>query len=117
MPRIKRTESSPKGVTPPALTLEGREDQLAALAYNLAEQRLRDGTASNTLIEQVMKHGSYKSKLEIEKLKRENDLLVAKVEAIKSAARIEELYVNAMNAMKAYTGEAAVVDEPDQNIF
>lgn len=91
--------------SPPADTQEGREDQLAALAFNLAEQRLRDGTASNTLIEKVMQNGSRKARLEIEKLQRENELLIAKVKAIESAARIEELYSHAIKAMRIYSGE------------
>ena len=90
---------------PPAMTPEGRDDQLAALAYNLAEERLRDGTASNTLIEKVMQNGSRKYRLELEKLQRENELLVAKVKAIESAARIEELYSEAIRAMRLYSGE------------
>jgi len=90
---------------PPAMTLEGRDDQLAALAYNLAEERLRDGTASNTLIEKVMQNGSRKYRLELEKLQRENELLVAKVKAIESAAKIEELYSEAIKAMRLYSGE------------
>lgn len=113
MPRVKREKSDVERVSAPALTLEGRDDQLSALAYNLAEQRLRDGTASNSLIEQIMKSGSAKAKLEMEKLRRENELLIAKVEAIKSAARVEELYVNALNAMKTYTGEVSDGSESD----
>lgn len=105
MPRAKRSEKAEERHPAPALTVEGRDDQLAALAYNLAEQRLRDGTASNSLIERVMQYGSAKARLEREKLARENDLLVAKVEALKSAAKIEELYSQAMRAMKEYSGE------------
>lgn len=104
--------------SPPALTLEGRDDQLAALAYNLAEERLRAGTASNTLIEKVMQNGSRKYRLELEKLQRENELLVAKVKAIESASRIEELYSEAIKAMRLYSGEITDEDSEDsQNIY
>lgn len=111
MPRSKRrVDIQGVGHDAPALTPEGRDDQLAALAYNLAEQRLRDGTASNSLIERIMQYGSVKNRLEMEKLRRENELLVAKVEAIKSTARTEELFSEAIKAMKSYS-----MDEEDDD--
>lgn len=118
MPRMKSTSELKTKRSPPAMTLEGRDDQLAALAYNLAEERLRAGTASNTLIEKVMQNGSRKYRLELEKLQRENELLVAKVKAIESASRIEELYSEAIKAMRLYSGEITDEDSEDsQNIY
>lgn len=109
MPRAKRNPiHEGAGHSAPALTPDERDDQLAALAYNLAEQRLRDGTASNSLIERIMQCGSIKNRLEMEKLRRENELLTAKVEAIRSAARTEELFSEAIKAMKSYS-----MDEED----
>ena len=105
MPRTRKSEERPADRPAPAMTMEGRDDQLVNLAYSLAEQRLRDGTASNSLIEKVMQNGSRKAQLELEKLQRENELLVAKVKAIESAARIEELYSEAIRAMRVYDGE------------
>ena len=52
---------------PPAITPQDREDQLIALAVDLAEQRLRDGTASNQLIAEIMKLGTTKERLQKEK--------------------------------------------------
>ena len=109
--RIKSTENNSKSVPAPALTPEGRDDQLAALAYNLAEKKLRDGTASNSLIESLMKNSSQKAQLEIEKLKRENELLTAKVRAIEASARTEELYAQVMRAIKEYRGEDDLRDD------
>lgn len=105
MPRAKRAEHIPEVIPAPAFTLEQREDQLASLAYNLAEQRLRDGSASNSLIEKFIDRGSSKAKLENEKLRKENELLVAKVKAIEASSDIRDLYIKAMKAMKEYTGE------------
>ena len=51
-----------------------------------------------------MKLGTAKEKLEQEKLKKENELLRAKTEAIESSKRVEELYANALNAMRTYSG-------------
>lgn len=89
----------------PALTPEARENQLIALAIDRAEQQLLDGTASSQVITHYLKLGSTKERLEREKLERENELLRAKAESIQSAQRIEELYKNALDAMRNYRGE------------
>jgi hypothetical protein len=88
----------------PALTPEARENQLVSLAVDLAEQQLRDGTASSQVITHYLKLGSTREKLERERLKMENDLIQAKTEAMKSAQRIEELYSEAISAMRSYSG-------------
>ena len=86
-----------------ALTPEARENQLIALAIDRAEQQLLDGTASSQVITHYLKLGSTKDRLEREKLERENELLKAKTESIQSMQRIEELYKNALDAMRNYT--------------
>lgn len=97
-------DSSKKKSIRPALTPEARENQLIYLATELAEQQLRDGTASSQVITHYLKLGSTKEKLEKEILEKNRDLLVAKTEALKSAKHIEELYTNAITAMKSYSG-------------
>ena len=100
--------SRPKKVTtksPPALDPESRENQMIALAENLAEEKLRDGTASNQLICHYLKLGSSKERLEREKLEKENELLKAKTAALESSARSEELYSAALEAFKRYSGQ------------
>lgn len=88
----------------PALTPEARENQLIALAVDLVEQRLLDGTASSQETTHFLKLGSMKNRLEMEKLKEENKLLQAKTESIQSAKKVEELYAEAINAMRRYSG-------------
>lgn len=88
----------------PAATPEARESQLVARAVDLVEQRLINGTATSQEVVHFLKLGSIKSKLEIEKLKKENELLKAKTEAIQSGQRMEELYAQAVAAMKSYSG-------------
>lgn len=88
----------------PALTPEARESQMINLAINLAEQQLRDGTASSQVITHFLKLGSQREQLELEKLKQENKMLEAKTEALKSASRVEELYGAALEAMRSYGG-------------
>lgn len=89
----------------PATTPEGRENQLVSLAYDLAEKQLREGTASAQVITNFLKLGSSREKLEQLKLENENLVLSAKVDAMASAKRIEELYEKALEAMRAYAGQ------------
>jgi hypothetical protein len=70
----------------------------------LAEQQLANGTASAQVITHFLRLGTTKAKLEMEKIKHENELLGAKTEAIQAAARIEELYKEAIVAMRKYQG-------------
>lgn len=88
----------------PALTPEGRENQMIALAVDLAEKQLMEGTASSQVITHFLKLGSSKAELEREKLALENELTKAKTEAVKSQKNMEEVYINALNAMKRYSG-------------
>lgn len=94
----------------PALTPEARENQMISLAENLAEQQLRDGTASSQVITHYLKLATMKERLEREKLEKENQLLIAKTEALQSAKRVEELYANAIAAMKSYSGAGGEED-------
>ena len=89
----------------PALTPEARENQLIALAVDLVEQRLLDGTASSQETTHFLKLGSMKNRLEMEKLQEENRLLKAKTEVLQSSKRVEELYSEAIKAMRRYSGQ------------
>lgn len=95
----------------PALTPEARENQLIGLAYDLVEQRLIDGTATSQETTHFLKLGSTKARLEMEKLEKENNLLVAKKDALDSTKRVEELYSNALEAMKTYSGNKGIENE------
>ena len=88
----------------PALTPEAMENQMIALAVNAAEEQLMNGTASSQVITHYLKLGSTKTRLENEKLQAENDLLKAKIEALNSQKRTEELYAEALKAMRDYSG-------------
>lgn len=88
----------------PALTPEAREKQMIALAVDLVEQRLLDGTASSQETTHFLKLGSMKNQLEMEKLRKENEFMSAKIKAIESGERIEKLYQEAIMAMQRYSG-------------
>lgn len=102
--KAKASSNSSPSKLRPALTPEARENQLISLATDLVEQRLRDGSASSQETTHFLKLGSTKNRLEMEKLKEENKLLRAKTESIQSQKRVEELYTEALNAMKKYAG-------------
>lgn len=115
MAKVQKTKPSDESDMRPALTPEARENQLIYLATNLAEQQLRDGTASSQVITHYLKLGSTKERIEKEILEKQKDLLVAKTESLQSAKRVEELYANAINAMKQYSGHGGYDDESDED--
>lgn len=100
----------------PALTPEARENQMIALAVDLAEQQLLDGTASSQVITHYLKLGTTRERLEKEKVENENKLLLAKVKALESQEHNGAMYEAALKAMRAYSGQ--VVDyEDDPDVF
>lgn len=106
MAKAKQTSSSDtKKKMRPALTPEARENQLISLAVDLAEQQLRDGTASSQVITHYLKLGSTREKLERERLEEENKLLKAKTKAYDDAAELKALYGEALKAMRNYGGQ------------
>lgn len=92
---------------------EAREGLLISHAYNLAEQRLLDGTASSQEVVHFLKLGSMKHKREMEKLEEENKLLRAKTEALESGREIKALYEEALKAMRTYAGQGDPEDYDD----
>ena len=95
----------------PALTPEARENQLISLATDLAERQLADGTASSHVITHYLKLGSTKERIEKEILEKQKELIEAKTQSLQSAQRIEELYTNALNAMRNYSGQGGSDDD------
>jgi len=104
---IKRVpDDQPQIKSPPVLTPEARENQLISLAMDLVEQRLRNGTASSQETVHFLKLGSSKEKLEQQILAEQKKLVVAKTSAIESQERIDEMYSNAIKAMRTYSGQS-----------
>lgn len=88
---------------PPAQSLEQKEDQLALLAMERAEQQIREGTASSQVLCHYLKIGSSKERLEKEILGEQKKLIVAKTDQIESQKRIEDLMTNALAAFTRYS--------------
>jgi hypothetical protein len=107
--RGEKTSSSKQKMRP-ALTPEARENQMIALAMDRAEEQLRDGTASSQVITHFLKLATRKEQIEREILEKQKDLIVAKTESLQSAKKIEELYTNAITAMRNYSGQG----DPDE---
>ena len=94
---------------PPAKTPEGRENQMINLAVQAAEEQLRNGTASSAIIVHYLKLGSMRSKVEEELLKSQAELKRAQVDALRSAESTEQLFREAVEAMKTYRSDDADV--------
>lgn len=103
MPISKKDETKPRRRAP-ATTPEARENQMIALAVDLAEKQLLEGTASSQVISHYLKLGSTKERIEKDILLEEKKLITAKTEQIQSGKRVEELYKNALDAMRSYGG-------------
>ena len=88
----------------PASTPEGRETQLINLAYNLAEEQLREGTASPSIVNHFLKLSTKREALELENLASKAKLQDAKAREIDMAKENEELTRAAIEAMKNYSG-------------
>ncbi len=88
-----------------ASTPSARENQIIAAAYDLAEQRILDGSASDTLLREFVKLGSPKEQIERDILERQRDLITAKTEALQAQKSVDELYKEALSAFKSYHGE------------
>ena len=108
---IRKVDSKSTKRRPPATTPEARENQLICLAVDLAEEQIRNGTASSQVISHFLKLGSTKERIEKEILEQQRELIKAKTEALHSAKRVEELYSKALDAMRLYSGAPEVRDE------
>ena len=102
--------------TRPALSPEARENQLISLAVNLAERQLQEGTASSQVITHYLKLGSTKERIEKEMLEKQKELIDAKTQALRSTQRMEELYANALAAMKNYGGQSRSDDDDYKDV-
>lgn len=102
--------SGPKRRQKPSLDPEARENQLIALAVDLVEQRLIDGTASSQETTHFLKLATQKSRLENKLLEAQTEMAIAKKEALQSQKHSEELFAEAIKAFRNYSGQG----DPDE---
>lgn len=86
---------------------------MISLAERLAEQQMLDGTASAQVITHYLKLGSTRERLEQKRLEGEVELQKAKIEAMASTQRLEEMYTRAMDAFRGYQGHPPEADEDE----
>lgn len=87
---------------------------MVSLAHDLAERQIREGSASSQVITHFLKLGSTRERLEQQRLEHENELTRVKIESLESQQRIEELYVDAIKAMRNYAGDVTPMDDVDE---
>lgn len=107
----KGGDKNPKTLPRRAKSPTARENQLIALAYDVAEKQLLEGTASAQVISHFLRLGSTNGRLEQDILSEQKKLIRAKAENLEAAKHSEELYANALNAMKKYSGHGDSDDE------
>src|SRR4051794_3366432 len=100
----------------PARTPEAREDELAAAAYDLAEEQIQSGTASSQVITHFLKAGSRRERMEQKRMEYEIELMQVKKEQLEGQKRGEELYLSAHKAMRVYSGQSPSEDEFDEEM-
>lgn len=108
MAKVKAARSS--GASPkmrPALTPEAEENEMISLAVNLVRQRLIDGTASSQETTHYLKQATAKSRYELELIKAQTAMAVAKKEALQSQKRSDEMYSKAIQAFRTYSGHGS----------
>lgn len=115
---MPRRVTSPTGDEParhrPGSTPDAREAQMIELADQLAEKQLREGTASAQVITHYLKMGSSRERKEQEKLTLETELVRARTEQIAGMQRQEELFAEAIKAMRSYQGEPSPVPNDEE---
>ena len=68
------------------------------------EKRLLEGTASSQEVTHFLKLASTREKMERDILREQAKLIKAKTQNLESVQEIKELYANALQAMRTYTG-------------
>lgn len=108
-------KTSTKRRQPPALSPEAAERRCIASAYILAQKQLDEGTASPSVIAHFLKMGTARAQLEQEKLRKETELLQTKKIAIEETKNMEQLFAEAMSAMKRYQGHPEDEEDDDED--
>lgn len=90
----------------PSMSMEDRENELIALAYDRVEQRIRDNEASSQELVHFLRMGARKERLEEEAMKEDISLKKAKAKSLNSVEEIKNLYNEAIRAFKTYSGES-----------
>jgi len=110
----KASSDSKKAKSPPVLSPEAYENRLINKAYKSVEKRIDNGEATAQELVHFLRLGSTKEQLELEKLKKENELLRVKADSIQSQKEVKELYTEAIDAFRRYSGIPSIKDQDDE---
>ena len=111
----KTTEPKKNKSTRPAISPEAVENRLISKAYKAVEKRIDTGEATAAELVHFLRMGSIKEQLELEKLKKENELLKAKTESIASQKEVKELYSEAISAFRKYSGVPEIIEDDEDD--
>lgn len=111
MGRKRNTQANPD-ISPEEVEWSGykpidpaaREQQMIGLAVDLAEERLRNGTATSQIIEHYLKLAASKTNLEIQMAEQQLALMRAKTAAIEAENAEKKDYAAVLEAMRSYNG-------------
>lgn len=109
------TTTTKKKSSRTVLSPEAYENRLINKAYKAVEERIDSGQATAAELVHFLRQGSIREQLELEKMKKENRLLEAKTESIASQKEVKELYAEAINAFRKYSGIPSLEDEEDDD--
>lgn len=112
MPKDKSTESprAPERLRP-SLSRESDENQCISLSIDAAKKMLIEGNAPTSVILHFLKLATTREELDRETIRLNQELMVAKKEALESQARTEQLFADAMKAMQRYSGNDVEEEE------
>lgn len=88
----------------PSLSQEADENQLISLSIDAAKKMLIEGTAPTSIVLHYLKLATTREKMERQMMETQQELMVAKKQALESQAKVEQLYADAMKAMQKYSG-------------
>ncbi len=108
-----RNRSPQEPARPLPTTPGGIQNHMVNLAVQLAEQQLRDGTASPTVVTHYLKLGTLDYEIQLEKLRNEAELAKARAQQIASSENMERLAAKAIEAFGRYTGGEAPEDDEE----
>lgn len=89
----------------PPRTEEEEQKIAGGLAMDLAIKWMREGTAPAQIVTHFLKSNSLKEQAELEKIRREIELLKAKKKAIEMAEEQDKKYEEVIKAISSYAGK------------
>ncbi len=101
----------------PAKTPEERESQLVAKSLNLIERQIDEGSISSTVLAIYAKAGTERDKLEKDRLRNENAVLIKKLETMEAAIDVKNLMEDALSVFRGYSGDTSGQDDDDDDSY